>query len=221
MLDCQRRRWRPAALLKNLARALCIILAVRLNFNELAAVVYADLFDWPLTLTEAKFWAVASKKKDKRKYNFVYRRGLIEQRRQREKMAAQKMVLAYEVVADLAKIPTVQAIFLTGSVAVGNARKDSDVDLMIVTEPGTLWLTRLVLATVLKGRGVYGKTICPNIFLDTDHLEITEKNLYTAHEILQARCLFDRGGVNKKWLKKNSWTRNYLPYATKVLANAI
>ena len=152
--------------------------------SPLAAVVYADLFGYPLTVSEAKLWAI---------------------RKTREKYSQEKLQKTQKIIFWLKKIPTIQAVFLTGSVAANNAKKNADIDLMIITKPNTLWLTRLIIFKYLKSFA------CPNIFLDTNHLEIMEKNLYTAHEILQAKCLYDRSNINFLWLKNNSWAKEFLP----------
>ncbi|MCL4390257.1 MAG: nucleotidyltransferase domain-containing protein [Patescibacteria group bacterium] len=170
---------------------------MKLKINELLAREYGRVFNYPLTVKEARLWEV---------------------RKIREDMAQHKERIAREQVSKLAKIPTIMAVFLTGSVAAGNARDDADIDLMIITQPNSLWLTRLLMVIFLKMKKIYGRggnNICPNIFLDTNHLEIQNRNLYTAHEILQAKCLFDRGGIYRKWLGKNSWTKEYLPNATR------
>lgn len=158
----------------------------RQSYNELAAVVYADLFGYPLTIKEAKLWAI---------------------RKTRGGYSQEKEKLALKGVTFLKKIPTVEAVFLTGSTAAKNATKNADADLMIITKPNTLWLTRLIVFKKLKS------FVCPNIFLDTNHLEVRNKNLYTAHEVLQAKCLYDKNNINYLWLKNNSWTKEYLPRA--------
>ncbi|MCL4397950.1 nucleotidyltransferase domain-containing protein [Patescibacteria group bacterium] len=158
------------------------------NRGRLAAVVYADLFGYPLTVKEAKLWDI---------------------RQVRAKYSSQKEKEALKVTGLLKKIPTVAAVFLTGSVAAQNATSRADIDLMIVTQPNTLWLTRLLVFPWLKRR------FCPNIFLDLNHLEIKDQNLFTAHEILQAKCLYDRDKVERRWLKVNLWTKEYLPEAYK------
>lgn len=162
---------------------------MKLKHNELAAVVYADLFGYPLTASEAKLWAI---------------------REVRQKNSVSKLALAQKITLWLKRIPMVEAVFLTGSVAVGNAKADADVDLMIVTQAEALWIARLVIILLLKKNHLYKTVICPNIFLDKNHLEIKEKNLYTAHEVLQAKCLYDKSNVNYLWLKKNEWTKKYL-----------
>jgi len=163
----------------------------RQSYSKLAAVVYADLFGYPLTVSEAKLWAV---------------------RKVRQEISEQRIAEAKKPVSILKIIPSVQAIFLTGSVAAGNAKANADIDLMIVTLPGTLWLTRLIIFMGLKLLRKLKNPYCPNIFLDLNHLEILNKNLYTAHEVLQAQCLYDTGGVYRRWLIENKWVREYLPF---------
>lgn len=160
--------------------------------SPLAAVVYADLFSYPLTVKEAKLWAI---------------------RKTREKYSQEKFNQATEIISLLKLIPTIEAIFLTGSVAANNAKKNADVDLMIITSSNTAWLTRTVVFIILKILKKFKNPFCPNIFLDLNHLEIKNKNLYTAHEVLQAKCLYDKNNINFLWLEKNKWTKEYLPRA--------
>ena len=177
-------------------------------YNELAAVVYAGLFGYPLTVKEAKLWAI---------------------RKTRAEYSQQKEEAAIKTAGQLKKIPTIAAVFLTGSVAARNARVGADIDLMIITSSHTLWLTRAVVFLLLKNlkllkslKNLKRNQICPNIFLDLNHLEIKDRNLFTAHEVLKAKCLYDYGGVYKKWLEDNIWTKKYLPlvYSASLRANA-
>ena len=197
---------------------------MRLNYNQFLAVVYDDIFDWPLTAAEIKKWEILGKGEQSKKVIFekgyyCLRRRTIALRREREKISARKMAKAKKVIEWLKKIPTVEGVFLTGSVVAGNAKRDADIDLMIVTKPNTLWLTRAVIVVLLKIKKMYRShsasasrdKICPNIFLDSEHLEIKEKTLYTAHEVRQVKCLFDRGNIESRWFRKNQWTRKYLP----------
>ncbi|OGG05873.1 hypothetical protein A2872_02635 [Candidatus Gottesmanbacteria bacterium RIFCSPHIGHO2_01_FULL_42_12] len=161
--------------------------------SELLAHVYASIFNYPLNSKEAKLWRINLKK-----------------------TSEEKLYFAKKVAEDLQKISFIQAVFVTGSVSAGNANNDADIDLMIVTKPGTLWLTRVFVVSYLKRKKIYKQTVCPNIFLDANNLEVKVKNLYTAHEVLQVKCLFDRSNINYRWFKENDWTKYYLPGAYKV-----
>lgn len=165
--------------------------------SPLAAVVYADLFGYPLTIKEAKLWAI---------------------RKTREKYSQEKFNQATEIIPLLKFIPTIEAIFLTGSVAANNAKKNADVDLLIITATNTAWLTRTVVFCFLKIIRKLKNPVCPNIFLDLNHLEIKNKNLYTAHEVLQAKCLYEKNKTSIKWLDANKWVKEYLPIPFELLA---
>lgn len=178
---------------------------MKLTRNQRLAIIYASIFNSKLSLSEAKLWAINLPIKLLNSYTF--------------KPSKAKYVQPKIDISAISKIPSVEAIFLTGSLAINSLKKDADIDLMIITLPHTLWLTRALIFIQLKMQKLIRKPdnfkdkICPNIFLDTNHLEITNRNLYTAHEVLQAKCLFDRGVVEKTWLQKNSWTKKYLPQA--------
>lgn len=172
----------------------------RQSYTELAAVVYADIFGYPLTVKEAKLWAI---------------------RKEREKYSVAKFDQATQITSLLKFIPTIEAIFLTGSVAAKNAKKDADIDLMIITSPNTAWLTRSLVFTLLKILRKFKNPVCPNIFLDRNHLEVRNKNLFTAHEILQAKCLYEKNQTSFKLLNANEWVKDYLPLPFELLAFVI
>jgi len=209
--------------------------------NPDSALRYSDRFDFPLTLTELWFWQINTHHpkwkirhsldrlafKSLRNYYFLPgRSAIITVRQQRARFSQAKWSTALRVGEALSRLPTIQAIFVTGALAMDNSPKFDDIDLMIVTSPHTLWLTRLVVVALLSLTGlrrptslpehasprVSGKT-CDNLYLDTNHLIIHHRNLYTAHEILQAKVIFDRSNIHNQFLKANSWTRSLLPIA--------
>ncbi len=190
---------------------------MRVKFNEFLAIVYASLFDFPLNREEQEFWAVG-KKIELISDQILTGKGR-DCRDARKKTSDEKFSKAKKTVRTISLMPTVEAVFLTGSVAVSNALAGADIDLLIVTTANTLWVTRAVVVALLKLMGKYrtrkqiNDRVCTNIFLDINHLEFGKRNLYTAHEVLQARCLFDRGNIEKEWLKKNEWAKRYLPKA--------
>lgn len=188
---------------------------MKVKFNEFLAAIYASLFEFSLKPSEAVLWSIGSETKLVAPMLFPER--LQNLRKVRHQRSFFKRQLAERVVAKISKIPTVEAVFLTGSVAVWNAVSRADIDLMIITAPNTLWITRMLVVGLLKIIGRYRSgtkitdRVCTNIYLDTRNLKIRDRNLYTAHEVLQAECFFDRGGVERKWLTTNSWTAHFLP----------
>ena len=90
-------------------------------------------------------------------------------------------------------------------------KKDSDVDYFIITNPNRLWVTRLLLMLfkkifLLNSRKIF----CINYFVDTETLEIEEKNIFTATELA---TLIPTYGTDlyEKLYSKNIWIKDFYP----------
>lgn len=200
-------------------------------------VSYADIFAFPLTLDELHRYLISAKpaeksaieraaKVDKRLFhkNGYYvlrgRSAFISQRKKNEKYVKKKMLSARIAMNVLKWIPTISAIFVTGSVGANNATKDDDVDFMIVTKTGWLWTTRLAVIMVSRYFGKYRtrstKNVknmwCFNMWLDETRLAVPQnaRNLYTAHEVVQAVPVLNRRSMHDAFLAENRWVKNYL-----------
>lgn len=187
----------------------------------LSTLAYFDKYDYPLTKTELEYWSGIAAQS--RKYFFLPGRSyLVKLRQQRAKFSQAKWHIARQVGEKLKKFPFIAAVFVTGALAMNNCPADDDIDLMIVTYPNTLWTTRLFVNLYLHQTRRFPRQsrapdkICPNLWLDLNHLALHTHNLYVAHEILQAKVLWDRAGVQYQLLKQNEWVKNYLPNAFKV-----
>ncbi len=216
-------------------------------------LAYFDKYDYPLTKEELEYWVSpvspssippltsqdakrsfglrGGKKRGVIFKNGFYflsnRQNLVALRKQREKFSKAKWIIAKQVGERLQKFPFVAAIFVTGALAMDNCPKDDDIDLMIITYPNTLWITRFFIDLYLKLLKLRrlpnteyrimntSNLICDNLWLDIKNLKFKIKNLYIAHEILQAKCIFDRGGIHYQFIKQNSWVKKYLPVAYK------
>ncbi len=202
----------------------------------LATLAYHDIFDYPLTQEEInRFLAgetVDAKKvekvidsliKDKKiegknSYYFLKGRGKIfKLRAARKKYSTQKLKRAKLFAKLLMIIPTVKLIAVSGALAMENAQKNDDIDLVIVTAKNTLWSTRLLANTILQpyrrkaGEPHTKDKACLNLFLEESSLKIRTQNLYTAHEVAQMRPLWQRENTYNRFLKANTWVKNYLP----------
>ena len=111
----------------------------------------------------------------------------------------------------IARFPYVTAVMASGSLSKGYMDEKSDLDFFIVTEPHGLWIAR-TLMVVYKRIFLFNshKTFCVNYFIDTKHLEIDEKNLFTAIELVTLIPLYNRGCYDDL-LASNSWVRDYVP----------
>ncbi len=138
---------------------------------------------------------------------------------QSQTRAKELITKARAVTVYLKRIPWIEMIALTGDVAAFNADKNADIDMLVVTKPRRLFLSRFFLVVTLKLLGVYwdaknpaGK-ICPNIFMTSNTMtwETKNQNLYTANEVSLLYPLFFRNNCYFSFLIQNAWVNNYLP----------
>jgi hypothetical protein len=103
---------------------------------------------------------------------------------------------------------------VTGALAMGNApNADDDVDLLIVTQTGRVWLARGLVILVVHLVRQFGVELCPNYIIAEHNLRLDHPSLYTAHELAQLVPLHGAATYHQL-LKTNSWLHTYLPNAT-------
>ena len=133
----------------------------------------------------------------------------------------------------LKKIPTIKAVFITGALAMNNSDDSDDIDLMIVTSNNHLWTTRVLTNLLLDTINIRRKPehksieqlkdkICTNLFISQNHLDLTKtkQNLYTAHEVAQAKLLWQKEDIHQQFLIQNSWINRFLPHCSPPLKNS-
>lgn len=112
--------------------------------------------------------------------------------------------------------PFMQAAFVSGSVAGGWVREESDIDILVVAKKGRIWTARLFLTLFtsilgIRRRGnLIANQICLNHYINEDSLQIPFKSLYNAHTYVNLIPLIDRKGTLKRFFKKNSWIQSYV-----------
>lgn len=196
----------------------------------LQAVWYADVFNFPLTATE--IWRNLFKIKSSEKevidtlhgskllggqlhqeeafYMLPGQQKLVQIRRRRAAASARLWERARYYGAVISQLPFVRMVAVTGALAVNNSEADDDIDFLVVTEPGRLWLARAFTILVVKMAARRGDLICPNYFLSDQALALPERDLFTAHELAQMVPLsgFD---VYRQMMAQNSWAREIMP----------
>jgi hypothetical protein len=206
--------------------------ADRIVSAAIAAISYADVFDWPLTATEVhRFLPIPARPDEvvaalvaaRRSgavavagdvYFLPGRQVLAGRRRRREATSARLWPRAVRACRVLAAMPWVRLVAVSGSLAVGAAEDDADVDLFIVTVDGRVWLARAL--TIALGRAAAGAArrqdirLCPNYILTATALELPERDVFTAHELAQLVPLFGPDAY-RALLAANQWYRNFLP----------
>jgi len=212
-----------------------------LNSAIINTLIYADIFNYPLTLPQLHLFLISRKSysllqiKSALKhlsivsyqppfYYFSGRKSLLPLRRQKAYFSSQKLHLAKKTALFLARIPTVELVAVTGALSMKNACLEDDIDLMIITRPHALWLTRLFTTILLEltGRRRHPQDphpqnkFCLNLFLSQDALTLkpAQRNLYTAHEVVQILPLINKHQTYEQFLFQNRWVNHYLPNFT-------
>lgn len=206
----------------------------------IATVCYADVFSYPLRDDELVTWMIDSPYGGKTKipscvnitrtnvrgqryYVLAERRSILYVRKKRALWSLKKQAIAARIVGFLRAIPTVEFIGITGGVAMNNAKRDDDIDLYIVANTGTIWITRFLATLLVDFVGIrrhpndrtYQDAICLNMFVDASALAVprSERDLFTAHEVLQMIPLWDRNHTYQQFLQANRWVKTFLPQA--------
>lgn len=199
-----------------------------------ATIQYAQFFDYDLTFPDLHQRLISphitSKKQLKDFINQTpqlkkhIHSQLTPKRQKRKKISQKKLKIARRFASLIKHIPTINLIAATGSIAVNNARPQDDIDILIVTTPHTLWITRPFVFIITKlffsrrqpqKSTITSNDICNNLWLDSLSLSVPQnkRNLYTAHEILQVKPLFDRRNTYQQLLSQNSWVKKHLATA--------
>jgi hypothetical protein len=110
--------------------------------------------------------------------------------------------------------PFVRGVFISGSLSKGAFSKKDDIDFFIISEVGRVWLCKALLMLFKKVFLLNSKRFfCINYFIDTESLEIPEKNIFTAAEI--AFLIPQRNSeLCEKFFASNDWIQTFFPNFT-------
>lgn len=169
--------------------------------SVMRTLLYFDIFQHPLTFEEiARFCPVPPGRlrdalRTLRQESLLFEfdghfalhplKTLLERRRANEARARARMPKAARMSRFIAGFPFVEAVMLSGSMSKGVLAPDGDIDYFIVTKPGRLWVARTLLVLFKKAFLLNSRRdFCVNYFVDTDHLTIEDRNLFTATEVV-------------------------------------
>jgi hypothetical protein len=109
----------------------------------------------------------------------------------------------------ISKFPYVRGVFNSGYFSKGHMPKDGDVDYFIITKNNRLWLCRTILI-LYKKIFLFNsrKFFCVNYFLGENDLLIDENNIFTATEIFTLQPVFNKE-LYCKLIENNSWVEDY------------
>lgn len=217
----------------------------------LQAVLYADIFQHPMTEREVWRWMPTHVRISKTVFHKELMR-LVEQKKVavctpfvvipthkkylgmhagRLMVSRKKWKIAYRVANILRLVPTILFVGVTGSLAMNNTDDHDDVDFCIITAKHTVWITRcittLIVEVVARRRHPntveMKDTICLNMFLSEAalHMNAEHQDVYIAHELLQMVPLWERKGITKKLLRSNDWVKMRYRHAYEEKMNSV
>lgn len=201
---------------------------VLVSHSHFLSLVYHDLFSYPLKEEELVFWGIGE---EGRPAHFVEKTGdfwhlpekknIVLSRIAKQDANKTKLNITRKAVKILSFIPGIKLVGVSGALSMENAKKEDDIDLFVLTAVDTLWVTRLLSLLFLKVFGIpvrrFGEKdiknkLCLNLWVDERSMSLLQRrDIYTAHEILQIKVLYDEGGAYKKFLMANSWVREFFP----------
>jgi len=129
----------------------------------------------------------------------------------RQHRASRRRMIANFMAHIIKRFPFVRGVFISGDLSKGVANPKSDIDYVIVTAPGRLWICRTLLVLFKKIFLLNKKKyFCLNYYLDTEHLTLSERNYYVATEVAHLKPLFNFP-LYLEYMNANRWIREYFP----------
>ncbi len=199
----------------------------------LQTVSYGDIFAYPVTLLEIHRYLEGIKATEQEVadalangrllphylaqkdgfYTLAGHQEIVAVREQRRTISKTLWPAAVRYGRFIARLPFVRMVTITGSLAMNNVTEEADIDYLIVTENGRLWLTRAFIITIVRLAARQGLILCPNYILTRRALQFSDENLYTARELAQ---MIPLSGINIYWQMRqsNTWADKRLPNAT-------
>jgi hypothetical protein len=212
-----------------------------LRSSIIRTLAYYDIFSYPLTAAEIYYNLgsnhtnldeIKNELKNLSSYNIIYSKEeffqltddekYILRRKKGNELAKRRLKTAKKVSDLISRFPFIRGILLSGSISKGFMEEDSDIDYFIITYPNRVWFSRLILMLFKKLFLFNSKKIfCINYFVDSEKLEIEEKNIFTATEIVTLLPTYGKK-IYDEFYEKNYWVKEFYPnYPKRETGNVI
>lgn len=197
----------------------------------LKVLAYFDLFDYPVTTDEILFFMdqEVSLIDLKAELDALTHRGLLFpdgnfyalrqdpelaiRRIRGNRHADELLKIAARISRQLYLFPYVRGIGISGSLSKHFADEQADIDYFIITRRNRLWIARTLMHLFKKMNYLRNRQnwYCMNYYVDEEALEIKEKNIFTATEMITLLPASGNGGL-VKFFDANNWTAHYFPH---------
>lgn len=193
------------------------------------SVLYAALFDYPLTLAQLRRTLIGSTQTPSQilatlrtsvalgeivaqadGYFFpTGRRDLIDVRRSRESRSRGFLESHALLLRTIAALPYVRMLALSGSVAHLNLEQGGDLDIFLVTRGRRVWSTTVIVVLLAKLLG-RRRTLCANFVVADSALHFAQADLFTANQIVGLKTVTGTD-VFQTIVRLNPFVRAFYP----------
>ncbi len=226
-----------------------------LQRSILATLAYFDVFDYPLRVEEIWRWLYVMNPDDRsaverstpadvenalrnegmsklidRAGSFVAlrgRSGIVATRMERKVGSKRKWKRARLAARMMRFVPWVRFIGVVNTLAIDNARPESDIDFFVVVRRGRMWLTRLLVTLLVQALGIrrHGTNIadrvCLSFYVSDQAMNLEAWSLehddpYLTFWVTQVVPLFERPGTWRRFREANAWIQTHLPHGLAV-----
>lgn len=191
----------------------------------LRAIIYFEVFIYPLNQDELERYTGFRKLENslqelvhagliKCKDGFYFTSemdGIIQRRLEGNSRAEKAWKQAMKSAKTISRFPFVRCAAVSGSMSKNFLLEDGDVDFFIITSPKRLWVARLLLTAykkvfLLNSR----KYFCANYYVSSDKLEIQDKNIFTATELVTLVPVYNLS-LYEELISNNRWSEGFYP----------
>ncbi|MDD5071135.1 MAG: hypothetical protein PHQ42_00105 [Patescibacteria group bacterium] len=155
-------------------------------------------------------------------YFLAGREEIIRQRMARYNYTDKKFKRAVWLAKIFKFIPWIKMIAVGNIIGAHNLKKESDIDLFIITEDGRVWLTRFFCVLIIKILGLRPKPknmkdkICLSFFISEEAMNLEKlmlgggRDIYFIYWLAGLAPVYNRDNIYNKFIKANGWLKNYL-----------
>jgi hypothetical protein len=197
----------------------------------LKVLAYFDIFDYPVTADEILFFMdrevslidLKAELEALTQKGLLFPDGNFYALRQDPELAIRRirgnrhadelLKIAARISRQLYLFPYVRGIGISGSLSKHFADEQADIDYFIITRRNRLWIARTLMHLYKKMNYLRNRQnwYCMNYYVDEEALEIKEKNIFTATEMITLLPASGNGGL-ARFFDANDWTAHYFPH---------